>query len=79
MAITKDEIQKEYFILFMDKEKLEYICKYKPLVSVDLIKDLIKKNESKIFDGEDAVKILLKKNYIEVMEEPSARFLVVNL
>lgn len=79
MAITKDEIQKEYFILFMDKTDLEYICKYKPLVSIDFIKDFIKKNESKIFDGEDAVKILLEKNYIEVLEEPSARFLVVNL
>ena len=25
MAITKDEIQKEYFIIFLDKEEIEYV------------------------------------------------------
>lgn len=77
--IIKNEKQKEHFIIFLDKDRIDHICKYVPVETVEKVKQAVEKEIEKAFDGKQVVDTLAKNKLIQICDYLSARFIVARL
>ncbi|MDD4996369.1 MAG: hypothetical protein PHW15_02785 [Patescibacteria group bacterium] len=78
MVIEKQEIQKEYFIIFIDKSNdISHIAKYIPLKSPDIVKKRMLELHEKEKKIAKVLTKLSEENLIEIVVEPSSRFFIV--
>lgn len=74
MEILDDNIEYNY-MFFLEKGKIKHIAKFKPIESIEKIKEAVKK--SKMFLHENKVSELVEKKLIELIEEdPKTRILI---